>query len=122
MADGEGSTSYVYNGFRQLQSETRTFTTLTNKSFALSYTYNLADQPKSVTEVMNLSGGGSLMAEEERILQAASAARPGAARRKAQVANFWVFGNRRGMPQYIGVGESKSSQGAFPCPFRLSIC
>ncbi|MGE0133073.1 MAG: hypothetical protein AB7U82_33770 [Blastocatellales bacterium] len=35
---------------------------------------------------------------------------------------FWVFGNRRGMPQYIGVGESKSSQGAFLCPFRLSIC
>ncbi|MGE3440566.1 MAG: hypothetical protein AB7O81_33450 [Blastocatellales bacterium] len=33
-----------------------------------------------------------------------------------------VFGNRRGMPQYIGVGESKSSQGAFLCPFRLSIC
>jgi len=87
MTDGEGSTSYVYNGFRQLQSETRTFTALTNKSFALSYTYNLADQPKSVNEVMNLSGGGQ-MAEEEKVLQAAATARPRSAQRNAQAANF----------------------------------
>ncbi|MGE0133173.1 MAG: RHS repeat domain-containing protein [Blastocatellales bacterium] len=47
-ADGEGATSYVYNSFRQLQSETRTFLDLGNKAYKLSYSYNLADQLKQV--------------------------------------------------------------------------
>jgi RHS repeat-associated protein len=41
--DGEGTTSYSYNSFRQLQTETRTFTGVANRSYKLSYTYNLAD-------------------------------------------------------------------------------
>jgi RHS repeat-associated protein len=48
MSDGEGSTSYVYNSLRQLESETRTFTGLSNKSYKLNYTYNLADQLKKI--------------------------------------------------------------------------
>ena len=48
MTDGEGGASYAYNSFRQLQSETRSFNGLSNRSYKLSYTYNLADQPKQV--------------------------------------------------------------------------
>jgi RHS repeat-associated protein len=48
MTDGEGATSYVYNSYRQLESETRTFTALAGKSYKLSYTYNQGDQLKSV--------------------------------------------------------------------------
>src|SRR2546422_11388666 len=44
MTDGEGMTTYVYNSFRQLQSETRTFTGLANNNYTLTYTYNLAGQ------------------------------------------------------------------------------
>ena len=55
MTDGEGQTTYSYNSFRQLQSETRAFTGLPGKSFVLSYIYNLADQLKSVN--YNFIGG-----------------------------------------------------------------
>ena len=48
MTDGEGQTTYAYNNFRQLQSETRTFAGLTGKIFSLSYSYNQADQVKQV--------------------------------------------------------------------------
>ncbi|HKQ72777.1 MAG TPA: carboxypeptidase-like regulatory domain-containing protein, partial [Blastocatellia bacterium] len=57
MTDGEGSMSYIYNGFRQLESETRLFTALTGKQHTLNYTYNLADQPKSVNYVVSQSSG-----------------------------------------------------------------
>jgi RHS repeat-associated protein len=57
MTDGEGSMSYVYNGFRQLESETRLFTALTGKQHTLNYTYNLADQPKSVNYAVSQSSG-----------------------------------------------------------------
>ncbi|MCI0563027.1 MAG: carboxypeptidase-like regulatory domain-containing protein, partial [Nitrososphaera sp.] len=56
MTDGEGATSYVYNGYRQLQSETRLFTALVGKQYTLNYAYNLADQLKSVNYAVN-SGG-----------------------------------------------------------------
>src|SRR5262249_46757360 len=48
MTDGEGQTTYSYNSFRQLQSESRTFTGLPGNTYTLNYTYNLADQLKSV--------------------------------------------------------------------------
>jgi RHS repeat-associated protein len=48
MSDGEGMTSYSYNSLRQLQSESRTFTGLMGNTYTLNYTYNLADQLKSV--------------------------------------------------------------------------
>ena len=48
VTDGEGQTSYVYNGYRQMQSETRSFTGLSGKSYTLNYSYNQADQVKSV--------------------------------------------------------------------------
>ncbi|MGH9841183.1 MAG: RHS repeat-associated core domain-containing protein [Blastocatellia bacterium] len=56
MTDGEGSASYAYNSYRQLESETRTFGGLPGKSFVLTYAYNLADQLKSVN--YNYVGGG----------------------------------------------------------------
>ena len=49
MTDGEGATSYTYNAFRQLASETRTFTGLPGKSFTLGYQYNSVNQPKRIT-------------------------------------------------------------------------
>gem|GEM_PF-2074565 len=49
MSDGMGATSYSYNSYRQLQSETRTFTGLPGESYSLSYGYNLVDQLKQVT-------------------------------------------------------------------------
>ncbi|MBS1791530.1 MAG: RHS repeat protein [Acidobacteria bacterium] len=55
MTDGEGATSYTYNSYRQLQSETRTFTNLTGNSYVLNYTYNQGDQVKSVN-YLALSG------------------------------------------------------------------
>jgi RHS repeat-associated protein len=55
MTDGEGGMTYSYNSYRQLESETRTFTALPGKSYVLSYTYNLADQLKSVN--YNIVGG-----------------------------------------------------------------
>ncbi|MBS1791291.1 MAG: RHS repeat protein [Acidobacteria bacterium] len=44
MTDGQGSTSYSYNSYRQLQSETRAFTGLNSKTYTLNYTYNQGDQ------------------------------------------------------------------------------
>lgn len=44
MTDGQGSTSYTYNSYRQLQSESRTFTGLNSKTYKLNYTYNQGDQ------------------------------------------------------------------------------
>ena len=46
MTDGEGSMSYVYNSYRQLDYETRVFTGLTGKSYKLSYSYGLGGQLK----------------------------------------------------------------------------
>ncbi|MEK7830226.1 MAG: carboxypeptidase-like regulatory domain-containing protein, partial [Acidobacteriota bacterium] len=48
LTDGEGATSYAYNSLRQLQTETRTFSSLTGNSYVLNYTYNQGDQVKSV--------------------------------------------------------------------------
>jgi RHS repeat-associated protein len=58
MTDGEGATSYVYNGYRQLQSETRTFTGLPNNSHTLSYIYNQGDQLKSVNYLVTTGASG----------------------------------------------------------------
>lgn len=44
MNDGEGAMTYHYNGYRQMDYETRTFTGLAGQSFTLNYTYNKADQ------------------------------------------------------------------------------
>jgi len=49
MVDGQGSTSYSYNGMRQVQSETRTLTGLPGESYTLGYSYNLAGQVKQVS-------------------------------------------------------------------------
>ncbi|MDX2040804.1 MAG: RHS repeat-associated core domain-containing protein [Acidobacteriota bacterium] len=57
MGDGEGTTTYAYNAYRQLQSETRTFSGIAGKTFPLTYTYNLADQIKSVNYAVQSSGG-----------------------------------------------------------------
>src|SRR5262249_33564139 len=58
MTDGEGQTTYSYNSFRQLRSETRTFMGLLNNTYTLNYTYNLADQIKSVNYLINTGGSG----------------------------------------------------------------
>ena len=57
MTDGEGTASYVYNTYRQLQSETRTFTGLANKVLTLSYAYNQADQVKQAIYAGSVSTG-----------------------------------------------------------------
>jgi len=85
MADGEGVTNYSYNDFRQLESETRTFTNLAGKTFALNYTYNLADQIKSVNYSIIPSGGTSLI-EEEKPPQLTAPPKPRAGRQPAQAA------------------------------------
>ncbi|MBI1761281.1 MAG: VCBS repeat-containing protein, partial [Acidobacteria bacterium] len=59
MTDGEGQTNYAYNSFRQLQSETRTFSGLAGKVFGLSYAYNQADQVKQVVYSGQNSGGAA---------------------------------------------------------------
>ncbi len=51
MTDGEGSMSYVYNSYRQLQSETRTFTGLTGNNYTYNYTYGLGGQLKQANYV-----------------------------------------------------------------------
>jgi YD repeat-containing protein len=56
MTDGEGATSYVYNSYRQLQSETRTFTGLPNNTYTLGYSYNQGDQLKSVNYLVTTGG------------------------------------------------------------------
>jgi RHS repeat-associated protein len=64
MTDGEGGTNYAYNSFRQLQSETRTFNSLTGKWLTLNYTYNLADQLKSANYVVSNSQGYLIRPED----------------------------------------------------------
>jgi len=76
MTDGEGGTNYVYNSFRQLQSETRTFTALTGKQHTLNYTYNLADQPKSVNYVVSSSSASLTMPSPVEMLRGVSAQVP----------------------------------------------
>ena len=49
MNDGQGTTSYSYNGMRQVQSETRTLTGLPGESYTLGYSYNLAGQVTRLT-------------------------------------------------------------------------
>jgi YD repeat-containing protein len=46
MTDGEGAMSYVYDGFRRLQTETRTFSGLAGKSYRYTYDFNLGGQLK----------------------------------------------------------------------------
>jgi len=48
MTDGLGSMSYAYDELSRMTSETRTFTNVPG-SYALSYTYNLAGELKSIT-------------------------------------------------------------------------
>jgi RHS repeat-associated protein len=57
MTDGEGQTTYSYNNYRQLQSETRTFTSLPDNQYTLSYSYNQAEQVKTVN-YYGTSGSG----------------------------------------------------------------
>ena len=45
----EGTTTYTYNAYRQLQSEARTFTALTGETYTLNYSYGLADQVRQVS-------------------------------------------------------------------------
>ncbi|MDX2040328.1 MAG: RHS repeat-associated core domain-containing protein [Acidobacteriota bacterium] len=64
VTDGEGATNYSYNAYRQLQSETRTFTGLTNNTYTLNYTYNQGDQVKSANylAVINVQPGAPFTA------------------------------------------------------------
>jgi RHS repeat-associated protein len=55
MADGLGSVSYVYDRLSRLTSETRTFTGV--GSYALSYTYNLANELTSITNPWGVQVG-----------------------------------------------------------------
>ncbi|MGH9803017.1 MAG: hypothetical protein ACRD82_21845, partial [Blastocatellia bacterium] len=48
LTDVEGSTTYTYNDYRQLQNESRTFTGLSGHTYTLNYIYNQGDQ---VTQV-----------------------------------------------------------------------
>jgi len=59
MSDGQGMTTYVYNSFRELQSETRTFAGLAGKQYTLSYTYNQAGQMTRVNYGAGTSEGTS---------------------------------------------------------------
>jgi RHS repeat-associated protein len=57
MIDGEGATSYSYNSYRQLQSETRTFTAMPGNYYKLSYAYSLTGQSTQVNYgIYTLSG------------------------------------------------------------------
>jgi YD repeat-containing protein len=60
MTDGEGTTVYTYNAYRQLESERRTFTGLVGHSYTLSYVYNQADQMTRVSYTAANSGGHNL--------------------------------------------------------------
>ncbi len=111
MSDGEGSASYAYNAYRQLESETRSFSGLAGRTFTLNYTYNLADQLKSVNYVM--AQGGGLMADGERGAQVTAQPRPradgergalatappkpraGGRRARASLANHSIYGTVR---------------------------
>lgn len=95
MSDGEGQTTYVYNIHRQMQSETRTVTSLPGKTFPLAYTYNLADQVKSVN--YTIQSGGSLRSDQERQSNAIRLPGLDAAQPKAQAAlvNYSISGTVR---------------------------
>jgi RHS repeat-associated protein len=56
MTDGEGATSYSYNNYRQLESETRTFAGLPNNNHTLSYAYSQGDQLKSANYLVTTGG------------------------------------------------------------------
>ncbi len=51
MTDGEGTMSYAYNSYRQLEAETRTFTALPNQTYTYNYSYGLAGQLKQANYV-----------------------------------------------------------------------
>jgi YD repeat-containing protein len=57
MSDGLGSMSYQYDQLSRLSSETRNFADqvapFLNASYALNYQYNLANQPKKITDPTN---------------------------------------------------------------------
>lgn len=48
MTDGKGRTTYSYNSYRQVESETRTFTALSGNYYKLNYDYNVAGQTTQV--------------------------------------------------------------------------
>lgn len=50
MTDGQGRTDYVYDTWSRLTSETRRFNDIPGSSWPLSYTYNLADELKTLTD------------------------------------------------------------------------
>ena len=50
MNDGPGKVTYQYNSMNRLISETRTFDNIANKSFTLTYGYNLAGQLTTLTD------------------------------------------------------------------------
>ena len=50
MDDGPGQVTYQYNSLNRLISETRTFDAIANKSFTLTYGYNLAGQLTTLTD------------------------------------------------------------------------
>jgi hypothetical protein len=91
MSDGEGVTTYAYNAYRQLQSETRTFTGLVGRTHTLSYTYNQADQLKSVN--YSVTGSGSLM--PERGGPARNAALPTGGQRSRALVDYTISGTVR---------------------------
>jgi YD repeat-containing protein len=59
MADGSGSTTYQYNTLSQLEVERKHFNGLSdpNNSFPITYSYNLAGEPKSITDSFNATVG-----------------------------------------------------------------
>ena len=50
MNDGPGKVTYQYTNLNRLTSETRTFDNIANKSFTLTYGYNLAGQLTTLTD------------------------------------------------------------------------
>jgi YD repeat-containing protein len=59
MVDGSGSTTYQYNTLSQLEVERKHFNGLgdPNNSFRITYSYNLAGEPKSITDSSNATVG-----------------------------------------------------------------
>ena len=51
MTNGEGAMSYTYNSYRQLTSETRTFTGLSGNNYTFNYSYNLGGQLSQANDV-----------------------------------------------------------------------
>ncbi|MEK7829576.1 MAG: hypothetical protein AAB401_00740, partial [Acidobacteriota bacterium] len=50
MDDGPGKVTYQYSSLNRLNSETRTFDAIANKTFTLTYGYNLAGQLNTLTD------------------------------------------------------------------------